>query len=167
MRLDRTFQNKILTLSAEHYPRPIKADEIEGFLEADNDEEKEHIIATNLMYLQQHGLIEDGAIIVDMGYHFTFGYVVITHDGLDFIADDGGLSAILGVVTIKFEADQLRLLLESKIMESDLPLTDKYRLIDQLRALPGESIKHLITKVVDLGWDNLGSLVRIIQSSLF
>lgn len=95
-----------------------------------------------------------------------FGAPTINQNGLDFLANDGGVSAILGAVTIKFAADQLKLLLESKIMATNLPPADKHKLIDGLRSLSAESIKHLTTKIVDLGWDNLGTLIRIIQSNL-
>lgn len=39
---------------------------------------------------------------------------------MDFLADDGGLSAILGTVIIKFETEQLKAILAAKIMSSDL-----------------------------------------------
>ena len=90
----------------------------------------------------------------------------ITHIGMDFLADDGGLSAILGVVTIKFEAEQFRTILESMILSSNLPTERKQTMIDALRELPAESIKHLTTRIVDAGWDNLDSLMTIIQNSL-
>lgn len=124
----------------------------------------------NLYYLCEHGLVKPNSIHVSQsiggGFGIQFGASTLTHKGMDFLADDGGLSAILGVVTVKFEADQLKLLLESKVMATDLPPADKHRLIDGLRSLSAESIKHLTTKIVDLGWDNLGTLTRIIQSSL-
>jgi len=87
--------------------------------------------------------------------------------GLDFLKDDGGLSAILGVVTVRFEADTIRTILQLKVDQSDLSPVDKQKLRGALQELPAENIKHLSTKIVDAGWDNLGSLMSLIQSSLF
>ncbi|MDV2441190.1 hypothetical protein QR665_17230 [Acinetobacter gerneri] len=161
MKLDRSLQKEILNVAAENYPSPIFSElyPIEQIVGED-------LLVANLKYLEQHNLIEKNSIARSLDGIYSINQVTIIHHGMDFLADDGGLSAILGVVTIKFEADQLKLLLESKIMATDLPPADKHKLIDGLRSLSAESIKHLTTKIVDLGWDNLGTLVRIIQSSL-
>ena len=68
---------------------------------------------------------------------------------------------------IRLEAEQLKRILEAKILASDLPSDSKQKMIDVLREQPAESIRHLTTKIVDLGWDNLDSLMNIIQNSLF
>ena len=85
---------------------------------------------------------------------------------MDFLADDGGLSAILGVVTVKLETEQLRAILAAKIMSSDLSSERKSTLIDAIRELPAEGLKHLTMKIVDTGWDNLDSLMALIQNAL-
>lgn len=168
MILDRQLQLELMTKMAEVYPLAYDFSEELRILD-DNQSKK---ICANLYYLQSHELLEPKSIFLQMAFggpqnhSFVLGYTRLTQKGADFMANDGGLSAILGVVTIKFEADQFKLLLESKIMATDLPPADKSKLIDGLRSLSGESIKHLTTKIVDLGWDNLGTLVRIIQSSL-
>jgi hypothetical protein len=59
----------------------------------------------------------------------------ITARGLDFLEDDGGLGAILNVVTIRLEADTLRQLLETKINASDMPEADKQTLLAKLKIL--------------------------------
>ncbi|AOA58224.1 hypothetical protein [Acinetobacter larvae] len=167
MILDRQLQLELLKKMESSYPNHYKFDE-----EYDFGTEEYCIAVANLYYLMQHGLVEHTSVNIsrsldDKGNRsFQFQTPTINQKGLDFLADDGGLSAILGVVTIKFEADQLKLLLESKIMATDLPPADKRKLIDGLRSLSAESIKHLTTKIVDLGWDNLETLIRIIQSSL-
>ncbi|MBJ8501382.1 MULTISPECIES: hypothetical protein [Acinetobacter] len=167
MILNRELQLKLLKKMSSAYPN------FYDFNKEYNRETVEYDAAiANLYYLMQHKLVEPNSVIVstsigDKGIKkFQFGSSTINQNGLDFLADDGGLSAILGVVTVKFEAVQLKAILESKIMAADLPPADKHKLIDGLRSLSGESIKHLTTKIVDLGWDNLGTLIRIIQSSL-
>ena len=50
-----------------------------------------------------------------LGGKITWGGARITAKGIDFLEDDGGLSAILGVVTVKLHADTLREMLAKKI----------------------------------------------------
>src|SRR5690606_21458724 len=130
-------------------------------------------ISINLNYLKGHGLLSEDATIVRPNTSGNGGGVIliskpkITEKGLDFLKDDGGLSAILGVVTVRFEADTIRTILQLKVDQSDLSPVDKQKLRGALQELPAENIKHLSTKIVDAGWDNLGSLMSLIQSSLF
>jgi len=85
-----------------------------------------------------------------MGTRMDLGHA-ITASGLDFLAEDGGLSAILGVVTIKLHDDTIKELIGLRIQESELPPSDKKRFLDNLRELPGETTKHLVMKLVDMG----------------
>lgn len=166
MILDRQLQLELLEKLRDTYPKHCDLDK-----DYKSNTDLYEKATSNLYYLMQHGLVSEKSLLISssLGGHFRmqFGSPTITHRGLDFLADDGGLSAILGVVTIKFEADQLKLLLESKIMASNLPPESKQSMIDVLRELPAESIKHLTTKIVDTGYDNLDSLMNLIQNSLF
>lgn len=116
MLLNRELQNQILQIAASCYPSQANQ-ELNELYEHLKDQE----LAANLRYLEQHGLIESESFLISLDGFYSFNGVTITNIGMDFLADDGGLSAILGVVTIKFEANQLKLLLESKIMASNLP----------------------------------------------
>lgn len=82
---------------------------------------------------------------------------------MDFLADDGGLSAILGTVTIKLHDDTLKELMESRIANSELGARDKSRWIDALRALPAESTKHLTMKLLDLGLSRGPEALHVIE----
>ncbi|MGB6926390.1 MAG: hypothetical protein ACKVLO_02400 [Pseudomonadales bacterium] len=164
MLLDREMQLSILTELSEVYPSSI---ELDGRYEFGTELYRKFI--ANLAYLEAHKLISEKSVLISrsIGDHFAQpNRSSITHIGMDFLADDGGLSAILGVVTIKFEAEQFRTILESMILSSNLPTERKQTMIDALRELPAESIKHLTTRIVDAGWDNLDSLMTIIQNSL-
>jgi hypothetical protein len=81
---------------------------------------------------------------------------------MDFLADDGGLSSILGVVTVKLHEDTLKQLIGQRITESDLPAPEKSKLLEQLKTLPGEAIKHLTLKLVDAGLANWPIAVQAI-----
>ena len=164
MLLDRDMQLAVLTELSEVYPASL---DLSDRYEYGTDDYRK--LVANLAYLEAHRLISEKSVLVSrsIGDHYAQpNRSSITHTGMDFLADDGGLSAILGVVTIKFEAEQFRTILESMILSSNLPTERKQTMIDVLRELPAESIKHLTTRIVDVGWDNLDSLMTIIQNSL-
>jgi hypothetical protein len=160
MKLDRNLQRELLSKIALCYPereRGIFANDV-----SDDDEKK---IIANLLYLQEHGLVESGLTQSLSGNYTTIGSK-ITAKGMDFLADDGGLSAILGVVTIRLHDDTIRELIALKIQDSDLPQPDKHRLLDQLRELRGESIKHLTMKLLDAGLENWQKALPLVQKAL-
>ena len=156
-KIDRDLQHRILNLLIEHYPNDID-------VEANLDEDRSKLLF-NLQYLYEHGLI--GEVLTATFDGFVIEATKITSKGIDFMADDGGLSAILNVVTVKVEASQMVSLLETLVMSSNLSPADKQSMTSALRELPAESIKHLTTKVVDAGWDSLPGLMILMQTLLF
>ncbi|HGM5918225.1 TPA: hypothetical protein ACKP5X_000474 [Stenotrophomonas maltophilia] len=142
--LNRDLQFKILTTLAKRYPNP------DDLMWSALDIAKE-IRDANVQYLIEHGLVrtergeENGSPGRCLYTYFA------TAKGMDFLEDDGGISAILGVVTIKLHDDTIKNLLESKVLESELPKPEQQRYIDQIRKLPAEATKHIILKLVDLG----------------
>lgn len=144
MKLDRSEQRYLLEELAKVFPKagnPVLQD----------DPKNERQDAT-LRYLEQHGLVQNVRMGIDAssGLRVSLGYA-ITAAGLDFLADDGGLSAILGVVTIKLHDDTIKELIAQRIQQADIPATEKKRFLDQLRELPAETTKHLVLKLVDMG----------------
>jgi hypothetical protein len=153
MKLDREFQKEVLHALAEIYPGLGHADQV--------GDVSDDVRAANLFYLAEHGLMTECARL-NMDNSIYYAPARITKDGMDFLADDGGLSAILGVVTIKLHEDTLRELIGQRIADSDLAQPDKKRLLDQLRELPGETIKHLTLKLVDAGLANWPAALQAI-----
>lgn len=156
-KIDRDLQHRILNLLIERYPNYID-------VEANLDEDRSKLLF-NLQYLYENGLI--GEVLTATFDGFVIEETKITSKGIDFMADDGGLSAILNVVTVKVEASQMASLLETLVMSSNLSPADKQSMTSALRELPAESIKHLTTKVVDAGWDSLPGLMILMQTLLF
>ncbi|POY47428.1 hypothetical protein, partial [Avibacterium paragallinarum] len=78
----------------------------------------------------------------------------LTNKGADFLLDDGGLSAILGTITIKFHEDTIKSILSTKIESSSLPKEEKSSLLNILKGLSGKALERVITKLVDLGFEN-------------
>ncbi|MBR8401957.1 hypothetical protein KDW65_35590 [Burkholderia cenocepacia] len=157
MGLDRDFQRQVLTALAEIYPHFGHAE-----LVGDVSEE---VRAANLYYLAEHGLITEPAQL-NADTSVSYRPSRITKDGMDFLAEDGGLSAILGVVTIKLHEDTIKSLIETKIMESDLPAADKPRFVDALRSLPADATKHLTMKLLDLALAHAPGALHVVQKAL-
>ncbi len=132
----------------------------------------ENILLTNLFYLAEHGLIEHGFKRQDYvgaaAEHIQMSPALITARGMDFLEQDGGLSAILGVVTVRLHDDTIRSLVEAKIVKSDLPEPEKRRFLDALKSLPGDAIKRLAMRLIDKGVDQIpfDELCQSISSGL-
>lgn len=159
MSLDRALQLEILTALAEAYP---------GQVEHPHNTIGSDPGATikNIYYLAEHGLIR-AKFSSELGATIQKPFLAsITNVGLDFLADDGGLGAILGVVTVKLHEDTLRQLIAAKIEASSLPEAEKRPLLQAVRELPGEAIKHLSEKLLDLGLDNLPGATSLIHTVL-
>lgn len=148
--LDRAHQREILEALARLFPQG--SDDIDALLGRPDTTARQTL--ANVQYLAEHGLLTSGyqrlGTLGDDSF-IPVGETCITARGLDLLEDDGGLGAILGVVMIKIHDDTLRQLIERRVLDSDLPPPDKKRLLDQLRVLRAETIKHLALKLVDKG----------------
>lgn len=148
MKLDRGLQLEILRALEDAHPDPISLQFAQQLISAHTEDK----VISNLLYLEGHGLLQAG-IVEGLGSRmWNINATEISSRGRDFIADDGGLSAILGVVTIKLHEDTLKELIAAKIEASDLPQPEKHRWIAALRELRAESTKHLVLKLIDLGF---------------
>lgn len=120
----------------------------------------------NLVYLEEHGLVELNKSELDMFTDILIHGAKITHEGVDFLADDGGLSAVLGVVTVKLHDETIKQLIEAKIQASTLPSDEKSRITLGLRKLPADATKHLVLKLLDLGLEKGPEAILAIQKLL-
>lgn len=147
--LDRRLQREILANAASEYPGHLKYGA--GRLFSSNAQ------VVNAAYLHEHGLLT-----VQWRNEFerhTPRSVTITAKGLDFLADDGGLSAILGVVTIKLHEDSIKALLMDKLAETAVPKTVRQRLAEQIKSLPAEATKEIALAAVKSGLKEIPDLV--------
>ncbi|MCM1513256.1 MAG: hypothetical protein NC112_09155 [Oxalobacter formigenes] len=161
MKLDREYQKEILRRLADSYP--TYRDCMEWLGQTIREDEEKY--AANMLYLEGHGLVESLVEIIQGEPSYALP-PEITPKGIDFIANDGGLSAILGVVTIKLHEDTIRDMIATRIISSSMPQSDKQRFVDALKQLPGESIKHLTMRLLDLGLDNWQAALPAIQKYL-
>ena len=165
MKLDRQYQNDLLTFLLNDYPGYEKAYEYCDKLQ----KEDENKYMANVVYLQNHELVEDGAELQfganGRTYYRYSAFPQIAHKGIDFMLQDGGLSAILNVQTVKIHEDTLRTLLESSIASSSLAEDEKSSLKSSLGKLGFENLKFLTTKLLDKGIENLPALIQQIQNT--
>lgn len=111
-------------------------------------------------YLHDHGLVKADFFLEGLSF------ARITTKGRDYLAEDGGLTRELGVVTIKLHEDQIHQLIELQIHRSDMPQNQKQRLLEQLRQLPAETTKHLAMQLVDAGLKNWPLALPLLQRFL-
>ncbi len=168
MKLDRGLQKRILTALAGIYPAGIyEPSELPSLARED-----EPSFVANVQYLAEHGLLESGITRRDVvgGPEFDFSYgapTTITAKGLDFMADDGGLSAILHTVTVRLDANQFAELLASKIeaMPGGDP-AEKSEIAKAIRKLPATAIEKMSGKLLDWAVDHAGDALPLLRGIL-
>ncbi|MCD0491395.1 hypothetical protein LQD23_03690 [Chromobacterium violaceum] len=154
MRLDRELQLAILKALAKRYPHRFQSNEIEQRI---RNEIAAHAdtMEPNICYLEELGLIDlQKGELNPLTSLKSGNFYKITAKGLDFLQNDGGLSAILGTVTVKLHADTIRDILEAKIMASDLQPEEKNTFMRMLKELPGEALKTLSNKLIEMACEN-------------
>ncbi len=156
-KLNREVQRQLLQRLFDVYPQRMSANQLRDVASGSSFE-------VNLYYLAEHKLLK-------MEVYPTFdgdvlGDIAITARGLDFLADDGGLSAILGTVTVKLHHDTVRQLLIARVGESDEPQTTKQKVVDKLRSMPADELGRLTSKAVDAGLRNLPNAVQWLQAAI-
>lgn len=152
MELDRDLQRTLLQRMKEVYPSPYK-------VEGQRGEE-----ANNLLYLEEHGLAK--CMSGNYGGTIVVANATITAKGLDFLEDDGGLSAILGVVTVRLHADTIRDLIALRIEESEIEPEQKSAIKKHLENTPATVLQHLTNRLVDLGLKSGPGAVELIRTTL-
>lgn len=158
-RLDRSMQRRLLEMCAEEYPRDgALLDFLKGL-----DDEAELAYAANIAYLEEHDLVESKLQIGADG-HFSFGLPRITARGMDFLADDGGLSAILGAVTVKLHADTIRDMLLAKAEASALPAPEKTALRKQIEGLPASALQAATSRLMQEGLAHVPDLLHWVRT---
>ncbi|MEJ5176970.1 hypothetical protein [Erwinia sp. MYb416] len=110
----------------------------------------------NELWREVNYLRDQGLLIMDTrcssanDIEGVVGYIKATTKGIDFIQDDGGLSAILNVQTIKFHRDAV-VVLEDLIAISGMNDTEKEKAKSKLSELTTESLKTVVQTVTAAG----------------
>jgi len=146
-KFDRGLQKQLLVCLSQIFPAPLSRDKL---AEINCLFEDENHLAANLLYLEEHGLIQSGVKQGMAGFVINTGITRITAKGIDFIQQDGGLSAILNITTIKFHRDAV-VVLEDLIAMSNLSDTDKQKAKSTLSELSTEALKTVVQAVTTTG----------------
>lgn len=149
--LDRNLQHEILKELNNIYPDSKTYEywidatiaQVTGVIETVG--EAELYIAkrsANLRYLAEHGLV----VCNDKNLSAT---VKITAKGIDFLSDDGGLSAILGVVTVKLHSDTIQALIAAKIDQAEISDSEKSWLKKELGKIKDTALSTLTENAIN------------------
>ena len=156
--LDRALQRRILEALAALYPEGTY-DLPQAVSPADGGEAPdERRVLVNTQYLAEHGLLESGfarrGTLGDDSF-MAMGEHRITAKGLDLLADDGGLGAVLGTVTVRLDAAQWAELLARKVEAAPgLSHADRSSIAATLRSLPAKAIGTVFEKLLDWAVDH-------------
>ena len=161
MKLDRPLQRKILEVLREHYPAAHFTNRMEHL-----HEDPQHLMA-NAAYLLADGLIDGEIRMTSTGRgDFLPTRFAITAAGLDFLEDDGGLSAILGTVTVKMHADSIRDLILAQIEVADLESSAKAQLTDTVQSLPAKALEGVVGGLAREGLARMPNAIGWLQTTL-
>jgi hypothetical protein len=162
MKLDRQLQRRILETLREVYPGLDRGGLISDAKESPEEDDR---IVANLVYLEEHGLVRSGVAFSVTGSAIYSG-AAITAAGLDFLEDDGGLTAILGTVTVKLHADTIRDLMLTKVEAATIAPAEKSALRRAISTLSTEALKEAAKKLVAAGIDNAPDAIALIRAVL-
>jgi len=154
MKLDRNMQLIILTTLSQEYPNEMI---VKNIPESSSDN-----FQANLFYLSEHNLIKPVAVSKTLSSPTYMITAKITAEGLDFLADDGGLGAILNAITVKFDAENIKTILEDKIISSNLSEEQKKTLTEKIKNFTGEALKTIAIKLIEKGIEHPEILFTLI-----
>lgn len=153
--ISRPLQLEILKRLRDVYPRPAMLYDVMD-VSSDN-------LSANLLYLEEHSLCESG-VSIGGDDQIHAGRARITAAGIDFLEDDGGLTAIRGVVTVRFAAETLKALLSSRVDDAEIPPEEKSRLKKQIQALPEHALKEATGELVKNGLAQMPNAISWLQT---
>ena len=153
--MDRDLQRALLSELAEVYPEAREPDALDTPAHPD-------AVMFNAMYLHEHDLVAARTAQL-LGVPPQLVDVRITAKGLDFLQDDGGLGAILNVVTVRLDADTIRGLVEDKIDATAMPPEDRSKLKQWLASAGQEALKEATKRLVQAGLDHAPNALLLLQ----
>ena len=151
--INRELQGKLLRDLSDSYPEHCE-------YQVGPKDATARAIGVNLSYLMEQGLVSGTAEFLHLDSPVKTYEVRITARGLDFLADDGGLGAILGVVTIKIHDDTIRQLIVQRI-DADPDASDEDKRVAK-GTISKMSDKALTTVVEELTKTGLANIHKVV-----
>lgn len=155
-KFDRELQREILKVCIEAYPRTVDELGNDYVSEITMSAPLDKLLA-NLFYLSGHGLITFPRMGSNLDDQLAFSILdmsSVTCKGIDFMLNDGGLSAILNVQTIKFHREAV-VVLEDLIAISNMDVEQKEKAKSTLGELSTEALKTVVQAATNAGLSKL------------
>lgn len=152
-KFDRKLQREILQACVDSYPSaplPEQFNHTEVVKCAESNIQK---LLANINYLCEHGLIKNNSAII-LKDHSILTRITATAKGIDFMLNDGGLSAILNVQTIKLHRDAV-IVLEDLITISNMNDEQKEKAKSTLGDMSTEALKAVVQAATTAGLSKL------------
>ncbi|MCW2477765.1 hypothetical protein [Candidatus Symbiopectobacterium sp. NZEC135] len=160
-KFDRELQKHILSVCISCYPKCSLKEEFDTNI-MPKDEDK---ILANISYLAEHNLLTIFPQRTDERY-YVLDNLRATASGVDFMLNDGGLTSMLNIQTIRLHRDTVTAL-EDIIALSNISEPEKAGIVSKLRQLPADAITHLTNELVVKGALSLPAALPLIQKYLF
>ena len=165
--MDREFQKNLLLFLEERYPEFVSGKLLSSMYNEQYPPARDaHWLEKGVAYQRPKGLMKEldylsGHGLIEIKYE-TLDEVVprvkLTPVGRDFLEEDGGLSAILNTVTVKFDAENIRGLMEAGLLRANLPEEKRKPLLEAIKNAPTLVLQTAMTKLVEVGMaDPVGS----------
>jgi len=150
MKINRELQEKILKHITEKFPERPEEEFYSSLLQQYGEKE----VVGTILYLKMHEMLlcNESAYLDYLESeipNIVWSLITPTEKAFDFLEDDGGLSAILGVVTVKLHQDTIYKIFEQKIGESDIKEEDKNFFLRELSKMKDVALSKLIEKGID------------------
>ncbi|AWO39746.1 hypothetical protein ACW7C8_27660 [Klebsiella pneumoniae] len=152
-KFDRKLQREILQACVDSYPAAPLLEQFNLTEVAECAESNIQKLLANINYLCEHGLIKNHSSII-LNDHSILTRITATAKGIDFMLNDGGLSAILNVQTIKLHRDTV-VVLEDLIAISNMNDEQKEKAKSTLGEMSTEAIKTVVQAVTTAGFSAL------------
>lgn len=118
--------------------------------------------AANAIYLMQHNLLAGPMFAEGDELHYQF--FSITVEGVDFMQDDGGISAIKRTTTVKLHAETLRALLLQQVDKCAANDDEKSIIKKAIESAPEEVVRGTIGKLLDAAIDNAPAAMALLSA---
>ena len=142
--MDKAYLQEILITLKECYP---------GESQDVYDLRDEKTMLSHMRYLHEYGLIDSGIAIHEGfdGIDYSRSGAKITARGLDYLAEDGGLYAELGTVTVKLHPESIKDLIELSLAQRGVEPEKRNAIKKFLDTASTETVKALTNRLIDAG----------------
>ncbi|WP_338332822.1 hypothetical protein [Acetobacter sp. LMG 32666] len=118
-----------------------------------------------LSYLSLHGFIKSRCDRSIDGF-WSWGGVELTARGLDYLSDDGGITAEEKTITVKLDGDTIKALLCRAVDSAPESEATKASVKQKVKAMGGEALKDLTSSLISKGIENAPGLVQWLGTTL-